>query len=101
MSKVINWFKKEAKETKLLLKNVPALVLSLFVLSVILMNVLANKEINTGLSWLKLDSGLLISWLAFLTMDVTVKHFGPKASIRLSIVAMLINLLIIQHLQSQ
>ena len=94
MSKVINWFKKEAKETKLLLKNVPALVLSLFVLSVILMNVLANKEINTGLSWLKLDSGLLISWLAFLTMDVTVKHFGPKASIRLSIVAMLINLLV-------
>ena len=94
MEKFKTWFLKEARETKALLQGVPAITMVLFVISVIGMNLLANKSINTGVSWLALDAGMLISWLSFLTMDVTVKRFGPKASIKLSFVAAFINLML-------
>lgn len=94
MKKFICFIKNEVKETKALLKSIPALLMTFFVLSLVLMNLLANKSIDTGLSWLALDGGLIVSWLAFLTMDIVVKVYGPKASTRLSIVAMLINLLV-------
>ena len=94
MEKFKTWVLKEARETKALLQGVPAITMVLFVISVIGMNLLANKSINTGVSWLALDAGMLISWLSFLTMDVTVKRFGPKASIKLSFVAAFINLML-------
>lgn len=94
MEKIKAWLSREAKETKALMQGIPALTMVLFVISVIGMNLLANKSINTGVSWLALDAGMLISWLSFLTMDVTVKRFGPKASIKLSFVAAFINLLL-------
>lgn len=92
MEKFKIWLAKEARETKALLHSVPALTMALFVISVVGMNLLANKSINTGVSWLALDAGMLLSWLSFLTMDVTVKRFGPKASIKLSFIAAFINL---------
>lgn len=94
MEKFKLWCVKEARETKALLQGIPALTMVLFVISVIGMNLLANKSIDTGVSWLALDAGMLISWLSFLTMDVTVKRFGPKASIKLSFVAAFINLML-------
>lgn len=84
----------EVKDYKMLLWNIPSTVMALFVVSVILMNLLANKEINTGLSWLALDCGLLVSWLSFLAMDMLTKRFGAKASIKISLVAVAINLLV-------
>ena len=56
------------------------------------MNLLANKTL-IQLDWIALDGGILISWLSFMCMDIITKHFGPKASNRISILAAGINLL--------
>ena len=79
-------------EFRILLNSVPPLILSLFILAVFAMNLLANKSINTGLDWLALDCGIVVSWIAFLCMDVLTKRFGPKAATQLSLLAMAINL---------
>ena len=84
--------KKEIKEFKLLLRSIPAVVVTLFVVSVISMNLLANKTL-IQLDWIALVGGILISWLSFMCMDIITKHFGPKASNRISILAAGINLL--------
>lgn len=80
-------------ETKLLLRSIPSAVVALFVISVVTMNLLANKTI-INLSWLAIDGGILISWLSFMSMDIVTKHFGPKASTKMSIFAITVNLLI-------
>lgn len=85
--------KKYFYEFRLLLRAVPSVVLSLFILAVFAMNILANKSINTNLDWLALDCGIIVSWVAFLCMDVLTKHFGPKAATQISIFAICINLL--------
>ena len=84
--------KKSWKEFKLLLRSIPATVVTLFVVSVICMNLLANKTL-IQLDWIALDGGILISWLSFMCMDIITKHFGPKAANRISILAAAINLL--------
>ncbi len=84
--------KKIYKETKILLRSIPATVVTLFVVSVVCMNLLANKTL-LQLDWIALDGGILISWLSFMCMDIITKHFGPKASTIISIHAALINLL--------
>ncbi len=90
---MISKIKKEFHEVGLLLKSIPATILTFFVLSVVLMNILANKSINLPVSWLALDAGIVVSWIAFLTMDIITKHFGPKAATEISIFAVLINLI--------
>lgn len=84
--------KKEWLEFKLLLRSIPAMVVTLFVVSVICMNLLANKTLLM-LDWIALDGGILISWLSFMCMDIITKHFGPKASNSISVLAAMINLL--------
>ena len=84
--------KKSWIEFKLLLRSIPATVVTLFVVSVICMNLLANKTL-IQLDWIALDGGILISWLSFMCMDFITKHFGPKAANRISILAAGINLL--------
>ena len=66
----------------------------MFVVSVVLMNLLANKEIALPVDWLALDCGFTLSWLSFLCMDMLTKRFGAKASIQLSLTAMVINLFV-------
>lgn len=87
-----NFLVREFKETVLLLRNIPSVVVALFVISVITMNLLANKTL-VQTTYLAIDGGILVSWLSFMCMDIVTKHFGPKASTRLSIFAMLVNLL--------
>ena len=84
--------KRGFKETVLLLRTIPSVVVALFVISVITMNLLANKTLFQT-TYLAIDGGILVSWLSFLCMDIVTKHFGPKASTRLSIFAMCVNLL--------
>lgn len=91
---MFNFIKRELQDTILLLRNIPSVILSLFVVSVISMNLLANKSVDLPYSFLALDCGILISWIAFLTNDIITKHFGPKAATKVSIVAIIINLLI-------
>ena len=82
----------EIREFKLLLRTIPAATVSLFVVSVICMNLLANKTL-LQLDWIALDGGILISWLSFMCMDIITKHFGPKASNSVTVLAVMINLL--------
>lgn len=77
----------------LLLRSVPAVPFALFVVSVFAMNLLANKSLTLPVDWLALDGGILVSWFAFLSMDMLTKHFGPKAATQLSLTAIGLNLL--------
>ena len=82
------------KTCKVLLRSAPTTVVMTFVISVVLMNLLANKEIATGVPWLALDCGMLVSWLSFFSMDMIAKRFGARASMLISVVATCINLLV-------
>ena len=84
--------KKEFQEFQILMRSIPATVVTLFVVSVICMNLLANKTL-LQLDWIALDGGILISWLSFMCMDIITMHCGPKASNRISILAAGINVL--------
>lgn len=84
--------KKETEKTEILLGSIPATVTTLFVVSVICMNLLANKTI-VQTRWIALDGGVLISWLSFMCMDMITGYFGHKASNRIALLAALINLL--------
>ena len=79
-------------ETDCLINNVPSIWVSFFFLSVVGMNLLANKSIDMKVDWLALDSAFLFSWLSFLTMDVITKRYGPKASSIISALALFGNL---------
>lgn len=92
MTRIRAWMKKEREQTAILLRSIPATVMTLFVVSVICMNLLANKTL-LQLDWIALDGGILISWLSFMCMDIVTKHFGPGASNRISLLAAGINLL--------
>ena len=87
-----NWLERERKETAVLLRCIPATAVSLFVVSVICMNLLANKTLYQT-TWIALDGGILISWLSFMCMDIITKYFGPKASNKIAVFAAAINLL--------
>ena len=84
----------ELYELKLLLRSIPAPLLSMFIVSVITMNLLANKSIDLPVDWLALDCGIIVSWISFLSMDIITKHFGPKAATEASMFAVLVNLLV-------
>ncbi len=84
--------KRELCELDVLLRSIPSTVVTLFVVSVICMNLLANKTL-IQLDWIAIDGGILISWLSFMCMDMITKHFGPKASNLVSVLASGINLL--------
>lgn len=92
MKNLVKFIQEEVKDTMILMRNIPSGVMVLFVISVVLMNLLANKEIATGISWLVLDAGFTMSWFSFLCMDMLTKRFGPRASIKLSLVAVVVNL---------
>ncbi len=92
MVRLKKWFINEYRQSSILLRSIPAAVVSLFVVSVVCMNLLANKTL-LQLDWIALDGGILISWLSFMCMDIITKHFGPGASNRISILAASINVL--------
>lgn len=94
LSKMKSVILSELQDYKLLLRSVPSEVLTLFCMSVVLMNILANKEIGLNLSWIALDCGFSVSWLSFLFMDMLAKRFGPKASFKISVFAVVVNLLV-------
>ena len=85
--------RKTVSEYRSLIRSVPPLLFSLLVLSVVGMNLLANKSIDTGVDWLALDCGILFSWLTFLSMDVLTHNYGPGTATVLSLAALGLNLL--------
>lgn len=91
-STLVTWLKQEREETAILLRCIPSTVVSLFVVSIICMNLLANKTL-VQTDWIALDGGILISWLSFMCMDIITKYFGPKASNKIAVLASTINVL--------
>ena len=85
--------RRELEDYRILLRNVPSLVITLFVVSVIMMNLLANKEL-LSVKYFALDCGFALSWVSFLCMDMICKRFGAKAAAKISILAMVINLVV-------
>ena len=89
---VKDYLRRERTGLSILLRCVPATVVTLFVVSVISMNLLANKTL-LQLPWIALDGGMLISWLSFMCMDIITRHFGPGAANRITVLAAAINVL--------
>jgi uncharacterized integral membrane protein (TIGR00697 family) len=89
---LLDRFRHEKEEMESLLRCIPSTAVSLFVVSVICMNLLANKTLLQT-DWIALDGGILVSWLSFMCMDIITKYFGPKASTTVAILASCINVL--------
>lgn len=79
-------------DTKLLFRSIPSAVVALFTLSVVTMNLLANKTIYQS-DLIAVDGGILVSWVSFLCMDIITRHFGPKAATQVSVFAICVNTL--------
>ena len=81
-------------QTKLLFKEVQAVTTVCFVLSVVLMNILANVSlVNT--SWLAVDAGIILSWATFIVMDIVCRRFGATAANILSVFALVVNISVV------
>ena len=76
-----------------LISPIPPFIAAALIMSLVGMNLLANKSINTGLDWLALDCGILFSWLTFMCLDVLTHCFGPKTATAASLLALALNLL--------
>ena len=71
---------------KVLLRSVPALVTTIFVLTTVLMNFAAAKLIvNVG--GFAVTGGFIVSFVPFLCMDTVAKRFGARAAILLNILS--------------
>lgn len=92
--KIKNWLKNDWKETKLLFKGLPALPFAILCAALIAMNILANKTIVNE-SWIAIDAGIIVSWISFLAGDMLVKRFGPKASFKVSMAAIGVQLIVV------
>lgn len=91
---MIKNLKLQYKQFKTLLEDIPAWVMTMFVLAIVCMNLFANKSVAFSTSWLALDCGIIFAWAPFLCMDIVVKHFGAKASIQLSILGTFISAIV-------
>lgn len=90
---IMNLLRREFQQVHVLLNDIPAWVLSMFTAGCIAMNLLANKSMDLNIDWIVADCGILVSWVSFFSMDIIVKRYGAKASIIVSIVALLMNLI--------
>ena len=88
----MNFIKSELKDYKILLRNVPSMVISVFILSVVCMNLMASKELYSS-RYFCINCGLALSWISFLCMDCICKRYGAKASVKISILAMAVNVI--------
>jgi len=97
-SDMLAWlFDKE--DWKKLFRSVPSVVVGLYLVAIVIMNLWACKSLMsyqygegpfdsaTIATW-----GIILSWVPFLVTDVLTKVFGAKASIKLSILGLAINL---------
>ena len=93
MKTIAKWVRDELTDYKILLRNIPSLTISFFILSVVCANLMANKELFSY-KYLALDCGFVFSWIMFLCMDVICKRWGAKASVKVSLLALGVNLLV-------
>ena len=77
--KLVKWLKKEVIETQVLFRSVPGLILALYILSTVMMNLLASVALVNE-SWIALDAGIIVAFVGFILSDMIVKQFGAKAA---------------------
>ena len=70
--------KKVMEDYKVLLRSIPAATVSLFFVSVIMMNLLANKEL-ISLPYLALDCGFVVSWVSLWRQGIH-QNLYPRAA---------------------
>lgn len=80
------------EQSKDAMRAIPGLVTAIFILSVVMMNLLANKSVF-NLPWLASTAGIFVSWITFLCMDAVCKRFGYKAATILNTIGMIVNLI--------
>ena len=73
--------KKAFYEYRRLTRDVPPLTSAMLILSVVGMNLLANKSISLPVDWLALDCGFLFSWIVFLLMDIITMEIPNTGNI--------------------
>ncbi|MCR5078934.1 MAG: VUT family protein [Bacilli bacterium] len=88
MNYVLNLF----RQSRSLMRNIPALIVAVFFSSLIAMNLLANKSIDLNSPYIALDAGILFSWVSFFAMDMVIRRFGLKEANILTVVGLLFNL---------
>lgn len=93
MKTLSKFLKQELTDYKILLRNIPSPTILFFTLSVVCANLMANKEL-INFKYLALDCGFAFSWIMFLCMDIICKRYGAKASVKISIFALGINLFV-------
>ncbi len=91
MSNLSSRLRSLCADYKILLRNIPSLTVCVFVLSVVCANLMANKEL-VSYKYVALDCGFVFSWAMFLCMDVICKRWGAAASIKVSLMALFVNL---------
>ena len=82
----------DIKDWKMLFRSIPSLVVAFFLLSILGMNLLANKFLLTGGQWISVTWGLLLSAIPFLICDIVTKTYGAKATIKLNILGLIASL---------
>lgn len=82
----------DMKDWKMLFRSIPSIVVGLFLVSILGMNLLANKFLLTGGAWISVTWGLLLSAIPFLICDIVTKTYGPKATIKLNILGLIVSL---------
>ena len=87
----MSFLRSTREDYKILLRSVPSSVIAVFVLSVVLMNLLASRELYRS-DYFCLNTGLALSWISFLCMDCICKRFGAKAATEVSVLAIVINM---------
>lgn len=82
----------DIKDWKMLFRSIPSLVVGMFLISILGMNLLANKFLLTGGQWISVTWGLLLSAIPFLICDIITKTYGAKATIKLNILGLIVSL---------
>ncbi len=86
-----SWLRRERGMLSALLSALPPMMTGIFIASVIAMNLLARITL-VSLPFLALNAGILVSWLAFLFLDIVAKHFDARAADSVAFLALLCNL---------
>lgn len=91
MKHLFRLLREEYADCKMLLRAVPSLTVSIFMLSVVCANLMASKEL-VHFKYIALDCGFFFSWIMFLCMDVICRRWGARASVKISAAALAANL---------
>ncbi|MCQ2802239.1 MAG: VUT family protein [Bacilli bacterium] len=82
MTKIKNIFRNFIAD----IKTIPGILLGLFIITVILMNIFARQTIYQN-NLIAIDGGIIITWVAVVISDVVTITRGPKATIKMTILA--------------